>query len=340
VRRIRLAIASVPILLSLALLGRMAMTRRPIIDGTSAEFWEAACGVQLGGFPGYRGYAHYGDIYPTVDGWLYYFTQEHHQQPLHRLAAYDAARDVREVIVRLRSDRPSCDPREAASLDDARLCELHEQGARKRSLCRAVFDEASLANEPVPAIITRLRVVSLPAADAFELSGRAAEAEVQLRKRLRQADRAWLTDLFEAAFLASWWLFVAWPWVRRASFRTWLIHVVTAPLLLFIPFFLGYAPMTFTFGPSGGVLYPLYLALAALPMSVVPCSGLDVAIWRRLPMVLAPLNQLPGAPLAWSNSACVGPLSSLAFGVLLGALMSGGRLALQLGRRAMVRVRP
>jgi hypothetical protein len=78
--------------------------------------------------------------------------------------------------------------------------------------------------------------------------------------------------------------------------------------------------MTFTYGPSGGFVYPFYLMLASLPMQIVPCSALDGFVWQHLPNVLDSLSQLPGSPLAATHTMCVGPVSSFGFGILLVAV--------------------
>ena len=224
-------------------------------------------------------------------------------------------------------------------MEAAVLCDLHERGTKKRELCRSVFVEPAVAGDDVPAIVARLRAASLSDADDFELSGRGPDADARLNERLRRTDRAWLTYVFEAAFLSAWWLFVAMPWIRGASFARLVIHAAAAPFLLFIPFFLGYAPMTFTFGPSGGILYPLYLVLASIPMSAVPCSQLDIAVWPHLPHVLGWFTQLPGAPMAATNFACVGPASSLGFGLLVAWVLVAGRFTVAGGRRLLDHIR-
>jgi hypothetical protein len=80
--------------------------------------------------------------------------------------------------------------------------------------------------------------------------------------------------------------------------------------------------MTFTFGPSGGFVYPIYLMLASLPMNIVPCSPLDGFVTGLFPNVLSGLSQVPGSPMAATHMACVGPVSSLGFGVLILASVS------------------
>ena len=193
---------------------------------------------------------------------------------------------------------------------------MYENAAPRRDLCRATLANMKPADIGI-ADLERLRVL---VEDANKGQFR-PQLDAAFRERLERAKRVWLTLTFEGVYLAAWLSFVAWPLFAKSRLR-WHWRLGLAPFLLFLPYFLGYAPMTFTFGPSGGFVYPGYLALASLPMQLIPCSVADRHLWRLLPKMLASLSQIPGSPAAVSYMACVGPASSLAFGLVLVALVA------------------
>jgi hypothetical protein len=64
----------------LLLLGLVA--RFPAIPITSpSDYWAVACGSQPDEIPARLRYSSQVGLYPEVDGWLFYFAQEHHGQP-------------------------------------------------------------------------------------------------------------------------------------------------------------------------------------------------------------------------------------------------------------------
>ena len=153
------------------------------------------------------------------------------------------------------------------------------------------------------------------------------DEDAEFRGRLDRAKRVWATVTFEAIHISAWLMYVIGVPPIRVRWR-W--RVACAPFLLFLPYFLGYAPMTFTFGPSGGFVYPIYLMLASLPMQIVPCSPLDGLTWELIPQILSGLSQVPGRPVAASAVLCVGPISSIAFGIVL---LAGISTVIRIGRR-------
>jgi hypothetical protein len=303
---------------SLAVLAREFEVARV---GTAAAYWESLCGVQLPGFPGDHPYSRPGFAYPTADGAAYYFAQLHHEQRLYSVPVADvlaAVPLVREHLVAPRAPSPS-----ECLEPHGTLCEAYDRAAAKRSACVRWLDTADVAGA---ADLDALR--GAVAGDAG--FGAEMARDDAFRARLARGDRAWATFAFEAIYLAAWLLFVVGARPLRAGWRR---RALLGPFLLFLPYFLGYAPMTFTFGPTGGFVYPMYLVFAALPMAVVPCSSLEGVVWPYFPQVLREISQVPGSPLAVSRFACVGPVSSLGFGVLLVALVSALRFAFARLRR-------
>ena len=93
-----------------------------------------------------------------------------------------------------------------------------------------------------------------------------------------------------------------------------------SPLLLMLPHYLGYAPYLFTFGPSGGIVYPVVALIFTLPASWIPPSAVDVAILSLVPRPLSWISQVPGEAMAWSYRFFVGPVAALLYGASLVAI--------------------
>src|SRR4051794_33154843 len=85
------------VLATFGLLGLMAWHFKPLSSGTSAEFWEYLCGVQLPEFKGHVPYSWLGGVYPVVDGEAYYYAQEHHGSILFAVPLAEVLRDLPRV---------------------------------------------------------------------------------------------------------------------------------------------------------------------------------------------------------------------------------------------------
>jgi hypothetical protein len=92
-------------------------------------------------------------------------------------------------------------------------------------------------------------------------------------------------------------------------------------LLLFLPYYLGYATWTFTSaGPSGGVLYPwVILCFGGLRL----WTPLDSWILEATPKVLEPLSQRLGSMLVVSGGCEFGPVAALVSGSVVAAITAG-----------------
>jgi hypothetical protein len=120
-------------------------------------------------------------------------------------------------------------------------------------------------------------------------------------------------------------VFAAWPWLRGAGPARWAVHLGLVPLLFFLPYWLGYAQLTFTSaGPSGGILYPELLS----HFRGLPWTGLDTAVLRVLPQVLEPLSQTPGPMLSLTNFGGVGPVAGTVLSLLVGGMVLGAGLGI------------
>jgi len=290
-------------------LGLAARNFQTVLPGKAVDYWEYLCGVQLPGFAGHGAYSYSGGVYPEFNGELYYYDQRHHNEILYVVSPSEVLASVPLVREHLRSDQPLDDG--ACNADPTSNCARYEDGAPRRATCRASLPW-SAATVLTTADLERVRV----RVESERNSEYLLQSDAAFRERIERSRRVWLTFAFEGLYLAAWLGFVAWPLFAPSRIR-WYWRVGAAPFLLFLPYFLGYAPMTFTFGPSGGFIYPGYLLLASIPMQLVPCSPADTYLWEILPPVLSQLSQVPGTPLAVTYMSCTGPASSLFFGVVL-----------------------
>ena len=146
------------------------------------------------------------------------------------------------------------------------------------------------------------------------------EREREFDEQWKRANRYSWNLWFEFVFLAGMIVFAAWPWLRSAGRGRWAVHLGLTPTLFCLPYWLGYAPLTFTSAEtSGGVLYPLLLR----PLRGLPWSELDTFILRVLPKPLEPFSQIPGPILSLSGSGASGRRDGDARGVLAAAALIG-----------------
>lgn len=296
----KMAIALGPSALLGALFIWIATIHEPIGQGNAIVFWQRATGVQLPGYQEWRRHGH--GFFAPVNDTLIYFTQSHHDRYYYKLTLDSAARRMPDVIERLRA------PSDSDSIEPWAM-----NGYRRWITSGDTSDAASFVRTLYAARMEHLR--------AENQADRATRDSTNLVARLERANRIGANYLFEWAFLSGWFVFLLWPWVRKATPRRWAIHFGLAPFLLFLPHVLGYAPLTFTYGPSGGFIYPLFLQLAALPMSWLPLTSLDIGILKSIPRPLTPLNQIVGPMSALSSSGAIGPTALAIAGLLLGGFV-------------------
>jgi hypothetical protein len=295
--------------LPLALLGMGA--RFPAIPiAPASDYWAVACGTSPHSIPARLRYSSEVGLYPEKDGWLYYFAREHHGQPIFKIYLAEAAKAI---------------PAFPTFVKPSQCTDL---GWRETDWC-----EASVARQPACSTAFSRRA-TLTQDDVLLLHGRlvaglTTEERAGFLDRLVRAQLKPAAIAFEAVFLASWQLFLVWPWLRGARPKSRVLHLFLAPLLLFAPFFAGYAPLSFTFGPSGGFVYPFYLLLAGIPLQLLPCTGLDEALLEAVPRTLELLSQLPGPPAAITFYACVGPIACLVAGATISSAYLVGRTVLR-----------
>lgn len=290
--------------------------------GTSAAYWDHLCRVRLPGFAGHPAGTKWGGVYPIIDGNAYYYEQLEHRQNVYMVPVASVLQDaasVRAALADARAAERSSD-RDAARDDRRQAC---------ATMLRA-FDGAALDAQQLEALRVAVGGV-LPLGVLWDdAASRGRAMDDGFRGWLARGNRAWAAAAFEAAYLGAWLWFVA---GRRPLRVHWRWRALLAPFLLFVPFFLGYAPRSLTFAPSGGFVYPAYVFFVALPMAMLPCFGLDAAVQQHLPMLLDGISLVSGDPRAESSLGCVGPLSTLALGAALLLLLSIASTARRHGGR-------
>jgi hypothetical protein len=150
------------------------------------------------------------------------------------------------------------------------------------------------------------------------------EMEKAFDKRWEDAKRWHWNIIGESVFFTGLILLSMWPWLRKARPWRWAVHFALLPVLFALPYWLGYAWLTFTSaGPYGGVLYPSVL----LELRGLPRIGLDGWIIRNLPKFLADYSHSPGAMMSLSGGGGAWPTAMVVIGALLGLVVYEVRTA-------------
>jgi hypothetical protein len=267
--------------------------------------------VRLPGFPGHHAGTKWGGVYPAVDGNAYYYEQLEHWQNVHVVPVASVLQDAASVRAAL------ADPRAAGPSSPG---DTDATGRRQACATLLRASDGAALGEPQ---LEELRVAVggvLPLGVLWDdAASRGRAMDDGFRDWLARGNLAWAAGAFEAVYLGAWLWFVA---GRRPLRVGWRWRVALAPFLLFVPFFLGYAPRSLTFAPSGGFVYPTYVFFAALPTLLLPCFALDAVVQQHLPMLLGGISLGQGDPRAESSLACDGPLSTLALGAALLLLLT------------------
>lgn len=298
-----LTVAVLATILNLAL-AWAARTFPPVHEGTPEDFWDAMYRLDLS--PRHR----LSDVYPPRDGFCIYYVQGFHGQFIYRVPMDQA----RRLLPLVRNWAPE---------------EVVDLSAAERILLARDADVPALVRER---IFNRLMQLE---PDLAEYEAECLDAfELQWQRIGRYSHNL----LFEGIYLNALLLLAMAPAFPRRSIR-WAPFVWgLCPPLLFLPYFLGYAPWTFTSAaPVGGVLYPLLL---------LPFRGwgwgwtsLDRGLFAALPRILEPLSQTPGPMISVSGLGAVAPTFVLFLGLLIAAATYGiGRmlLAVHFDRRRQV----
>ncbi len=296
--KLKTAVVAVLILAMGALLLWLAPVMDPVKDGDSASFWYAACGVDIVGDYDFRPYET-GSL-SVRNGWFGYY---HYgiSVGVYRVPASVALADFPKVVRKLETAPPGT------------LLPRAEKGFQE-------WSQGDPSQKDAPDLLAKIQRAELemvqersPPAVPYWSPREGFEREWE------RAQRYALNELLEFLFLAGLIVFAAWPWLRNANRRTWAIHHALLLWLLFLPYFLGYAPFTFSsHGPTGGVLYPWVIVWS----SVVPQNPLDPVLMTAFPPVLEPLSAVPGPRMPLSGSG-IGPCTVAGMAAALGMAVYG-----------------
>jgi hypothetical protein len=287
-------VAAAVLLMGVALLAA-APRAYPVRDGDAAHFWLRACGIDVGvkkPSPGVHGF------YLPRDGWFIYYDQGMHGRHLMRAPAADAEALFPKVADRLRRAPPGV------------LRPDVEAGFR-------TWEHSGAAPDDAAGFLGRLREARLDRLQRENprLYQYVLPEEDEFNDRWWRIGRFRWNLWFEFAFLTGLILFAAWPWRRNAGRWRWAAHVALLPALLCLPYWLGYAPLTFTSGgETGGILYPRLI----IEFRGLPWSELDTAILRALPGPLEPLSQTPGPMTSLSGLGAPGVVAMSGLGLIAG----------------------
>jgi hypothetical protein len=284
------------LLLEIAVVLIFAKVMVPIRNGTSAGFWRNACGVDLGGAD--KGYV--GHIYMPRDGWYIYFNQGMHGQSLFRVRRSVAVVDYPDVLERIEQsvNEESIEPgvHHVYKVIEQNRSQVEQDPDKLLSLLR---DEK----------IKRLKQMDEKVLQYF------ISAEQEFAERWSRVQRFWINVIFEILFFVSLSLFAFWPWLRKKGKWYASFHLGLLPLLLFLPYYLGYSGWTFTSaGPSGGVLYPWVIVwFRNFPL----WTPVDQRVLEILPKVFEPISQPLGPFLSISGVHPLGPVAALLIGIVI-----------------------
>jgi hypothetical protein len=277
-----------------------APRKYPVRDGDAAHFWLFACGIDVGVRNPGPGALRF---YLPRDGWYISYDQGIHGQLLYRAPAADVEALFPKVVDRLRRAPPG------ALYPDV------ETGFRE-------WEHSGAAPDDVVGFLVRLREARLARLkqEDLQLYQHVLPQEDEFNDRWRRVGRFRWNLWFEFAYLTGLILFAAWPWLRAAGRWRWAAHVALLPPLVCLPYWLGYAPLTFTSAGGGdAVLYPRVIGV----LRGLPWSELDSAILRAGPKPLEPLAQTPGPMMAISGFGAPGPVAVTVLGLLAGLAVLG-----------------
>jgi len=261
-----------------------SVVMHPVAKGTAEEFWNMMYFL--------KGPRYIGGVYPCREGLCIYYLQGFHGEFIHAVPVAEVERLLPEVRRQALSE-----PRSLSTAEKELL--TSDAGVERLVTAR-------LAAERAETVI-----------GASDVNGpRDESAEFELRwKRIR---RYWLNILFEAGFLNGWLFLVAFPFLRRSS-PDWS-RAISAGLafpMLFVPYFLGYCPWTFTSaGPSGGAVYPWMIW--GFRWCSWGTTAFDGWLLKGSGFPLEPLTQPSGSLWTHSGRGGVAPTFAIVIGLLVG----------------------
>ena len=309
--RRKVAILAVPLLLLGAAVLYCGRVMKPFAEGSSGDFWHAACHVQVD--PAKTHKSRY-PTYPPREGYFAYMADGGmmwiHGIPEYYVAEATALADFPAVVRALAAGE---------HLDEERPLQskIVNEGYRAWLIANPERDDAF-------ALLASIRAAWLDhwqqldrSRPGFDYSAYRShiEAETDFDERWERA-KLWPANVVgEFAYLSFLIVFAAWPWLRNSRPWRWGFPLGLLPVLLFLPYWFGYARLTFTSADrSGGALYPELIR----PFRGLPWTGFDTWALRKVPRFLSDYSQSPGPMLAISGMGGVGLAVAFGFGAALG----------------------
>jgi hypothetical protein len=276
----------------------------PITDVTGDDYWNDV--LHLNG--------HCGRAKPPRDGWFFGAQSDFHGERLFRVAEAEG----REAFQRVAPKLENLPPRKVEYVQKGIDVWLKKDRDRTDPLLLlACIHDARLddyRDQPEMQEYVRATVQSFD-------------------DRWHRLQRYWLNIVFEAGYLGALILFLWWPWLRQAAQWRWALHIGLGPLLLFVPYYLGYAMLSFTTAAQpGGLLYSQVLLWFRRPLvwligdwnRQLPWTSLDGWLLANLPKPLASISQTPGEMMSISGGGGVGPVFLLELGAVLAVAIYAG----------------
>lgn len=290
----------------------------PIRIGDAEDYWEFACGIELKAFDGYFPYAHWTGIFPKSNGWYYYFYQEHHGRHVFKVSKQALIDSVDEVYALLDVEIKSTLQQQHSYGEDG-FDSLKSKNERRRA-CLQIKANSGLEREQFINAVSEQASIGTRTEFLARSEDAKAYREKELKSFQRQLERSnyyWVSVLFEAVFLPLWWLFSFHGGVFGKYNKSRSVRLAFSPILLLLPHYLGYAPYLFSYGPSGGIIYPSFALLMSLPFGWLPFNHVEIELLKHLPQPLAYISQVPYSPMAISFRGAVSPTVLIVYALLV-----------------------
>jgi hypothetical protein len=265
----------------------------PLHQGTSSNFWKYVCGISLDG----KEVKDVGGFYPPRNGLCIYYISTLHDEILFKVPRSEVIQDFPKAIGILKGS-----PR----TNDFGVTKW-ARAALKNPSAETNFDQflSSARDE---------RLNSFKKKDEH-LYQYVLNEEKSFEMRWQKIQRFWLNILFECLFFSFVILFAFWPWIRNKGRHAWCFHFSLIPLLLFIPYYLGYCGWTFTsVGPSGGILYPWVIVWFRDCLFWTP---IDDWLLSHSPKILESVSQDQGSMMSVSGGSGLGIVALLLIGCVI-----------------------
>lgn len=232
--------------------------KQPLPEGDSAIFWEIACGIELESFNGYFPYATAVGLFPNQGDHYFYYYKEHHGLHVFYINKASLNTTTNQVFNLLNKEITTSKQRLNRHND------MQDKNDRRLN-CLKISNETGHDKKAFLSLLTKAHV-------EHRYLG-------ILKRQMHRAQYYWLAIFFEAVFIPFWWLFTFHPgifgqWQKKRSTR-----IAFSPLLLFVPYFLGYAKYFSIFNTlTDGIFYPIFLIFFSIPFRGWPQNTFDTTL--------------------------------------------------------------